>query len=412
MPIVQNLKDLLLQRQRDTEFNVSTGNFADLAIRPGNNAFHYFYDSRSRRLIKSFILRDGPQVDTMCDVALIKKDDVFTPRLSFWKKDKTKGSPDTATEAELVAEGRTVLIKSRVNVTNCHENFWRLIDFVRTYKGVELPEHGFRVASRDAVDLAKAFEGHDKTAVLGAVKTYLEGQVTEQDVQMLLDRRKTLERFGKLLTDAKWFDAEKTQRSTGDEGVWQAFFEENTWIFGYGLTLVACEKYNDKRLEQMTTGSNVFTGGGKRSDAVMRTKGFIQTLIFAEIKKHSTDLLMAKQYREPDVYQVSSDLSGAVSQVQKTAHKAVKGLQDLHRTHNPDGAFQFEVSTIRPRQVVVIGDLHQLADGGETNLEKMTSFELYRRDHQAVEILTFDELYERTKYIVESQESDQATTTL
>jgi hypothetical protein len=84
----------------------------------------------------------------------------------------------------------------------------------------------------------------------------------------------------------------------------------------------------------------------------------------------------------------------------------------LYRAHDPDGAFQFEVSTIRPRQVVVVGDLHQLANGGAVNLEKMTSFELYRRDHQAVEILTFDELYERTKYIVESQESDQATTTL
>jgi hypothetical protein len=180
----------------------------------------------------------------------------------------------------------------------------------------------------------------------------------------------------------------------------------NPWIFGYGLTLMACEKFSDVKLEQITTGSNVFTGGGKRSDAVMRTKGFLQTLLFAEIKKPTTDLLMARPYRAPDVYQVSSDLSGAVSQAQKTSHKAVKNLEDLHRSHAPTGEFQFEVSTIRPRQVVVIGSLDQLYDGDEVNLEKMTSFELYRRDHQGVEILTFDELYERTKFIVESQEAE------
>ena len=32
--------------------------------------FHYFYDSVEKRLIKSFVLRKGQQVDTLCDVVL------------------------------------------------------------------------------------------------------------------------------------------------------------------------------------------------------------------------------------------------------------------------------------------------------------------------------------------------------
>jgi hypothetical protein len=263
----------------------------------------------------------------------------------------------------------------------------------------------FRIADRAEADLAEALEGHDKAAILTAVKTYLAGEVTERDVQMLLDRRKTLTRFKDLLNDAAFFESEKARLKVSNEGVWQRFFEDNMWIFGYGLTLLTCDKYSDTKLEQITTGANVFTGGGKRSDAVMRTKGFIQTLLFAEIKTSTTDLLMKKQYREPDVYQVSAHISGAVSQVQKTSHKAIKYLEDLHRTRSPSGEFQFEVSTVRPRQVVIAGNLGQLMDDGEVNLEKMTSFELYRRDHQGVEILTFDELYERAKYIVDSQES-------
>jgi hypothetical protein len=207
------------------------------------------------------------------------------------------------------------------------------------------------------------------------------------------------------LNDPEFFELERNRLNAPDEKVWQLFFEENTWIFGYGLTLLACQKYNDSKLEQITTGSNVFTGGGKRSDAVMRTKGFIKTLLFAEIKTHKKSLLMDQQYRTPDVYQVSSHVSGAVSQVQKTAHKAIKHLEDLHRTHDAAGAFQFEISTVRPRQVVIVGHLGQLMDHGQINVEKLTSFELYRRDHQSVEILTFDELFERARFIVESQDA-------
>ena len=105
------------------------------------------------------------------------------------------------------------------------------------------------------------------------------------------------------------------------------------------------------------------------------------------------------------MYQVGKHLSGAVSQVQKTAHKAVRDLHDLHRAKSPEGVYQFDISTIRPRQVVVIGSLKQLMDDGEINEERMSSFELYRRDQQEVEILTFDELFERARFIVESQEA-------
>jgi hypothetical protein len=405
MAIAGTAKALFLRQIGETEFDVSTGNFSNLEIRPASvGKFYYFYDKGASRLIKSFVLRSGPKVDTMCGVFLIEKDNGFTPRLTFWKKDKSKGWADCLTDAELVAERRTTLIKARVNTDDCHDNLWKLIEFLKTCKEIRLPRSAFSLAEEET-DLASSLEGHDKKAVLSAVKTYLEGQVTEQDLQMLIDRRKTLERFARLLGDADFFTSEMTRLASTEEGVWQKFFEGNVWIFGYGLTLLACDKFSDKKLEAITSGANIFTGGGKRSDAVMRTRGFIQTILFAEIKIHNTELVMAKPYREPDVYQVSQHVSGAVSQVQKTAHKAIKHLEDLHRSHASSGQFQFEISTVRPKQIVIVGSLSQLTDNGEVNTEKMTSFELYRRDHQEVEIITFDELYERTKFIVESQES-------
>lgn len=405
---LRKLKGLILQKAKKSEFDVATGDFGTLVVQAAEG-FHFFYDSAEKHLIKSFVVREGPQVDTMCDVILAGKDNAFTPRLRMWKKDKTKGGKGNVAEETVSGEMANV-VKSMVNVGDCAENFWKLVDFLRTFNGVELASHEFRVTPAADAELLDALKGHDKEAVLTAVKTYLGGDVTERDVQMLVDRRRTLEYFERLLDDEVFIESERDRLSLkGIEAVWQRFFEDNPWIFGYGLTLVSCDAVTEQGLEVITTGANVFTGGGKRIDAAMRTRGFIQSLLFAEIKRHDTDLLMVQQYRKPDVYQVSKELSGAVAQVQKTTHKAIKDLQDLHRLSTPDGDFEFEVSTIAPRQVVIVGHLRELAPDGEINVEKMTGFELFRRSQLGVEVLTFDEVLERARFIVESGEATAAT---
>ncbi|MEV7438982.1 Shedu anti-phage system protein SduA domain-containing protein [Streptomyces griseoviridis] len=73
----------------------------------------------------------------------------------------------------------------------------------------------------------------------------------------------------------------------------------------------------------------------------------------------------------------------------------------MHRHFRDDGApTGIEFSTVRPRQVLVIGNLSEFTDGGAVNAEKITSFEQYRRSVQDVEVITFDELYQRACFIV------------
>lgn len=73
----------------------------------------------------------------------------------------------------------------------------------------------------------------------------------------------------------------------------------------------------------------------------------------------------------------------------------------MHALRNPDGTpTGIEVSTVRPRQVLIAGNLHEFAVGDDINVEKSSSFELYRRSISDVEIITFDELFERAVYIV------------
>jgi hypothetical protein len=50
--------------------------------------------------------------------------------------------------------------------------------------------------------------------------------------------------------------------------------------------------------------------------------------------------------------------------------------------------------------------LDQLAEGGEVNTERMSSFELWRRGQLGVDVLTYDEVFERACFIVESEQPD------
>jgi len=114
--------------------------------------------------------------------------------------------------------------------------------------------------------------------------------------------------------------------------------------------------------------------------------------------------VLSKTPYRAGVYQASKELGGGVAQVQKTASKAQQLIagQLLTRIYEEDGTpTDIELSTTRPRQVVVIGSLREFTHNGAVNPEKMSSFELYRTSIQDVEIITFDELYERACFIVE-----------
>ncbi|MFD7086243.1 Shedu anti-phage system protein SduA domain-containing protein [Streptomyces sp. NPDC059896] len=100
----------------------------------------------------------------------------------------------------------------------------------------------------------------------------------------------------------------------------------------------------------------------------------------------------------------TSSTGSEVSSQSKTASKAQQLIssQFLTRIYEEDGTpTGTELSTTRPRQVVVIGSLREFTHNGDVNPEKMSSFELYRTSIQDVEVITFDELYERACFIVE-----------
>ncbi len=180
---------------------------------------------------------------------------------------------------------------------------------------------------------------------------------------------------------------------------WQAFFERNPWIFGHGLNYVFLDKVGAK-LEASTTGS-AFDRPGKRADGLMRTRAEVSQYVLVEIKKDDTELLQKGTYR-PGCWSVSNELSGAVTQTQKTAFEFAR---DRFRDDLKDEVGKSTGSiayAIQPRSYLIVGNLAQLRG----NDDKITCFELYRRNIHSPEILTFDELFYRAGCIVENISSE------
>lgn len=232
----------------------------------------------------------------------------------------------------------------------------------------------------------------------------LKSQITKQDVVAVGYRKRQLQVFERLLEDPSYFEEIKSKKGCTSEGVWQQFFEKNQWIFGYGLSYIALSGLSDKKLEQVVHGHTV-TEHGKRVDALLRSRGVISSLCFVEIKTQKTELLQHTPYRS-GCWAISDELAGAVAQVQGTVALATETLRQKLALHdglgNPTGE---EAFSYLPKSFLVVGSLREFMTDHGVNQERYRSFELFRRNLGAPELLTFDELYERARFIVEQHES-------
>ena len=184
--------------------------------------------------------------------------------------------------------------------------------------------------------------------------------------------------------------------------------ENNPWIFGYGLNYIFSSSLDDQKLEQVTTGYSI-QGSGKRVDALMKTRGLISSLCFVEIKTHKTSLLSNGPYRA-ECWQISGELAGSISQIQKTVQKAIEGIRtklDIETdTGEPTGETVF---LYQPRAFVVVGSLDEFRTDHGTNERRFSSFELFRRNMVNPEVITFDELFERARFIVRHSEEEESS---
>lgn len=178
------------------------------------------------------------------------------------------------------------------------------------------------------------------------------------------------------------------------EAAWQGFFERETWIFGHGLAY---------QFLDVVTGQPAYGGIGvnrrglQLGDYLLATRATARFTVLVEIKKPQTELLGAL-YRGQDVFEMGHEVVGGIVQLQAASRTwAVEGA----RAEANQELLDRGIATYQPRSILVVGDTAQLTSAG-----RRRTFELFRRNLGAPEVLTFDELLERARFLVE-QPPDQ-----
>lgn len=134
---------------------------------------------------------------------------------------------------------------------------------------------------------------------------------------------------------------------------------------------------------------------------MQRTEAFIRFTVLVEIKTPHSELFGKRQYRN-GAWELSEELTGGVSQLQANCSKWEK--EGSQTEDNREELSRQRVFTVQPKGILVIGHTTQLAD-----ISRRNTFELFRRNVVNPEILTFDELHERAKFIVDRTKQDEAS---
>jgi hypothetical protein len=183
---------------------------------------------------------------------------------------------------------------------------------------------------------------------------------------------------------------EKMLKTCDDEKDWQSFFEQNQWIFGYGLDY----KFNYILQREYSTGSKGLDAKGNAIGDFILTDS--QFTVLVELKTPRTKLFGSEKFRN-GCWKISNDLADVTSQVLAQKHEVTVNFDKLAEDIDKD------ITLYDPKAIVVIGNTQQFnAECAKESRWKKRTFELYRRNLRNVEIITYDELYDRAKFIVEN----------
>lgn len=228
--------------------------------------------------------------------ALISQDDVDVRRLSLQTFQSRAGDWYQGYEKDAFT-------------FRAHE-FDRLLEFLNRIKFIDLSnEERFQVEDISVRAGPKIITDATDRALISRLKRLshaereqffrsLQGDLTQEEINLLLGRRQALERFEARMKSDEWVETD-----------WQDFFEKQSWVFGYGLD------YRIMRLfdREMVVGTAATDNRNKPTvDFLMN---FTDYTVLVEIKRPGTPIFQSQRGGRAGTWRFSADFVGAISQV-------------------------------------------------------------------------------------------------
>lgn len=273
------------------------------------------------------------------------------------------------------------------------EEIKQLRDFLDSIVLLQFPDDKkARVEEGGLLRLKNAFL---KNPDIKLIEETLKNNITNKDIIAIGYRKNELEIFRKLLEDNYLNDYKKEvikNERIKDEVAWQYFFSKNPWIFGYSLDY---RFMGILQKEFSASGTEADGSGQVNGDFLIGDKKFTT---FVELKKPDTPLFKNSTARS-GVWRLSTELMEAKSQILE--QKASGQIKIEKETIHDNSGNEIKQKSYDSKVILILGNWNQIKNDVDLAKRiKIKTFELFRRDSRNVEIITFDELYERAYFIV------------
>lgn len=391
----------------DNTFDLTSRNLSEIYIKETFDKDKcLIWDSKdSNKAYNSFIISKNSKSQIICEIAFYKSSetDKYLPRPTF-KRVALSGD---------ISKTRS---KDKVTVNLSHSEdaikFWQLIGFLSFYKDlVDIGEFDkeYKVIPKDSYIIE--FKDKDELQKIGDLKELIGLSDLNYDQLKELtfeNRKKNLRAFFFLLKDLKNSRnayREKYNLNSGEENVWHHFLKNNDWIIGLNTDL----KFISDLLDEQKIGNENSKGS---ESPIVDLLGISEFTTLIELKHSSTDIFKkSKSKGRANTWDFTSDFIEGVSQclgqkgeLEKTFETKVFLKDDKSRLEK-DG-----IESIDPKSVLIIGDKRRefpLNNLDNDNILKNKTLERFRRNNRNIDIITFDELFERAYHIVYSRKLEK-----
>ncbi len=274
----------------------------------------------------------------------------------------------------------------------------RLVEFVHQIKFIDLSnEENFQIedistkagpkaiidaSDRGLLDRIKGMTEDQRNGFLNA----LQGSLTKDEINILLGRKQGLEEYERHMLGKDWTEEQ-----------WQDFFEREQWVFGYGLDYRIMRPFG----REMTVGGGGTDNQNKpKLDFLMTFKDYT---VLVEIKRPDTPIFQTRRGGRAGTWEFSRDFMSAISQIiEQKAEWSSFAPSGEH--YNASGK-PLSARTKNAKTILVIGSRDEFSQSDDVRAANVMrdTFELFRREIRNIDIVTFDELLERARFITRSQ---------
>ena len=364
--------------------------------------------SELNKYYSKFILDENSKTIIICSVTFYRSSQTnkFIPRLTFKKTDKQGNT-------------RTIPNDKPINIdfadSETAARFWSFIGFLGSFKELVDTDHFqqlYKVISKKDSYFIEFKNKSEKEKVEELKELILKSDIKESDIKSIVfeNRKKTVKAFLYLIKNTPYkgkpsveIYREKHSIPQGDEAIWHHFLKNNDWILGLNVDIKFISDFFDEAKI-----------GNEKSDATGSPKsdllGISNYTTLIELKHANTNIFKDKKSKaRTNTWDFTSDFIEGVSQCLGQKFALDKNFESKNFVNENERLDKNKTLTIDPKTVFIIGCRNREFPHNniEDNYVKSNSFELFRRNNRNIEIVTFDELFERAYHSVFSEKISQ-----